>query len=210
MPGLPYYFVGFVMQRLNGYINGLSVRCMKKKTWTKDKIHFNIFVSLIIITQTDVICEQMYKWSIHKQWWPWWDATKCSPSVSALFIYTFVKQWSLKMSSVYSVCCLFETSLPDASVEANSVICEVWSWTTLFLEKDSVSFIRQQCKWIFVSIGVIYILNESWLGISNYVVSATSKAIDQPVHTRRLIRAFASRFHILGVLSYRLNFIWSF
>ena len=33
--------------------------------------------------------------------------------------------------------------------------------------------------------------------ISNNVVCATSKASDQPVHTRSLIRAFASRLSIL-------------
>ena len=33
--------------------------------------------------------------------------------------------------------------------------------------------------------------------ISNNVVSATSKASDQPAHTRSLIRAFASRLSIL-------------
>ena len=38
--------------------------------------------------------------------------------------------------------------------------------------------------------------------ISNNVVCATSKASDQPVHMRSLIRAFASRLNILGVLSY--------
>ena len=34
-------------------------------------------------------------------------------------------------------------------------------------------------------------------GISNNVVCATSKASDQPAHTRSLIRAFASRVSIL-------------
>ena len=34
------------------------------------------------------------------------------------------------------------------------------------------------------------------------VVCATSKASDQPAHTRSLIRAFASRLNILWVLSY--------
>ena len=33
--------------------------------------------------------------------------------------------------------------------------------------------------------------------ISNNVVCATSKASDQPAHMRSLIRAFASRLHIL-------------
>ena len=39
--------------------------------------------------------------------------------------------------------------------------------------------------------------NEPQHEISNNVVSATSKASDQPAHTRSLIRAFASRLNIL-------------
>ena len=46
--------------------------------------------------------------------------------------------------------------------------------------------------------------------ISNNVVWATTKASDQPVHMHSLIRAFASRFSILWVLSYWLNSVWSF
>ena len=46
------------------------------------------------------------------------------------------------------------------------------------------------------------IRNEPVHEISNNVVCATSKASDQPAHTRSLIRAFASRLNILGVLSY--------
>ena len=38
---------------------------------------------------------------------------------------------------------------------------------------------------------------EPVLGISNNVLCATSKASDQPAHTRSLIRAFASRLSIL-------------
>ena len=45
--------------------------------------------------------------------------------------------------------------------------------------------------------------------ISNNVVCATSKASDQPAHTRSLVRAFASRLSILWLLSYWLNTIWS-
>ena len=45
---------------------------------------------------------------------------------------------------------------------------------------------------------------------SNNVVCATSKASDQPAHTRSLIRAFASRSSILWLLNYWLNTIWSF
>ena len=39
----------------------------------------------------------------------------------------------------------------------------------------------------------LYYHNEPVHEISNNVVSATSKASDQPVHTRSLIRAFACR-----------------
>ena len=46
--------------------------------------------------------------------------------------------------------------------------------------------------------------------ISNNVVCETSKASDQPAHTRSLIRAYASRLSILWLLSYWLNTIWSF
>ena len=45
-------------------------------------------------------------------------------------------------------------------------------------------------------------INEPWHRISNNVVCATSKDSDQPAHTRSLIRAFASRLNIPGVLSY--------
>ena len=38
--------------------------------------------------------------------------------------------------------------------------------------------------------------------ISNNLLCATSKASDQPAHTRSLIRAFARRLNILRVLSY--------
>ena len=38
--------------------------------------------------------------------------------------------------------------------------------------------------------------------ISNNLVCATSKASDQPACTRSLIRTFAFRLNILGVLSY--------
>ena len=52
--------------------------------------------------------------------------------------------------------------------------------------------------------------NEPVHEISNNVICATSKASDQPAHTRSLIRAFVSRLSILWLLSYWLNTIWSF
>ena len=46
--------------------------------------------------------------------------------------------------------------------------------------------------------------------ISNNVVCATSKASDQPAHTRSLARAFTSRLGILWLLNYWPNIIWNF
>ena len=46
-----------------------------------------------------------------------------------------------------------------------------------------------------------YVSIEPRHGISKNVVCATSKASDQPAHTRSLIRAFASRMNILRTLT---------
>ena len=48
----------------------------------------------------------------------------------------------------------------------------------------------------------LQLLNEPVHEISNNVVCATSKASDQPSHTRSLIRAFASRLSFLLLFSY--------
>ena len=50
--------------------------------------------------------------------------------------------------------------------------------------------------------------NEPRHEISNNVVCATSKASDQPAHTRSLIRVFACRLDILSLLGYWPNIIW--
>ena len=57
---------------------------------------------------------------------------------------------------------------------------------------------------------ITYSIYEPWHKISNNVVCATSKASDQPAHTRSLIIAFACCLTILWVLSYWLNILWSF
>ena len=44
---------------------------------------------------------------------------------------------------------------------------------------------------------IVVSTNEPWHDVSNNVVCATSKASDQPAHTRSLIRAFACRLNIL-------------
>ena len=55
--------------------------------------------------------------------------------------------------------------------------------------------------WILIN-GDISLPNEPVHEISNNVVSATSKASDKPAHTRSLIRAFACRLNIRGLLCY--------
>ena len=56
---------------------------------------------------------------------------------------------------------------------------------------------HQECHLVLPRIAIHY--NEPWHEISNNVVHvyATSKGSDQPAHTRRLIRGFASRLNIL-------------
>ena len=76
-------------------------------------------------------------------------------------------------------------------------------WQRRWCVKDSACFGSPIWHWSKIS-------NEPWHEISNNVVCATSKASDQPAHTRSLIRAFASRLNILWVLSYWLSIIWSF
>ena len=49
---------------------------------------------------------------------------------------------------------------------------------------------------------LVTVLIEPVHEISNNVVCVTSKATDQPVHTRSLIIAFASHLSILLLLSY--------
>ena len=79
-----------------------------------------------------------------------------------------------------------------------------------------VNFDKQYTGWnAFVLLNILYtlckhlykmyaglLLNEPVHEISINVVCATSKASDQPAHTRSLIRAFASRFSFFLLLSY--------
>ena len=60
----------------------------------------------------------------------------------------------------------------------------------------------QNVKLLEISCCGSYIIIEPMHEISNDVVCATSKGSDQPVHTRSLIRAFASHLSILWLLSY--------
>ena len=53
------------------------------------------------------------------------------------------------------------------------------------------------CNGETILASILSFINKPWHGISNNVVFATSKASDQPAHTRSLIRTFASRLSIL-------------
>ena len=62
----------------------------------------------------------------------------------------------------------------------------------------SVNQLSFYAKFIFPDFGTLCVLSyEPVHEISNNVVRATSKASDQPAHTRSLIRAFASRLSII-------------
>ena len=80
----------------------------------------------------------------------------------------------------------------------------VWSGSTLiattlvFYEWLFILYIRSNFLNTTLQIEVLY---EPVHEISNNVVWATSKASDQPAHTRSLIRAFASRLSILLLIA---------
>ena len=81
-----------------------------------------------------------------------------------------------------------------------------------FLKLSNQTMLYKSCFYVsqhmkFWSLSHVYELRHV---ISNNVVCATSKCSDQPAHTGRLIRAFASRLNILWVLSYWTNIFWSF
>ena len=73
-----------------------------------------------------------------------------------------------------------------------------FSFFTVFLKnRDIISKIKRSKVTDYAAlIGVDYTI-EPVHDISNNVVCATTKASDQPAHTRSLIRAFASRSSIL-------------
>ena len=67
-----------------------------------------------------------------------------------------------------------------------------------------------QAARLWLSYESLLLIYEPRHEISNNLVCATSKDSDKPVHTRRLIRTFASCLNVLWVLSYWQNKIWGF
>ena len=67
--------------------------------------------------------------------------------------------------------------------------------------KTTKMYMYKRMETFFVKQILRYII-EPVHEISNNVVCATSKASDQPAHTRSQIRAFASRLSIPWLLSY--------
>ena len=78
-------------------------------------------------------------------------------------------------------------ALPHGAV-GWSAVCDCGisrSYSLFFLNKSHIVMVRMQN------------INEPRHEISNNVVCATSKASDQPAHTRSLTRAFARRLNML-------------
>ena len=69
--------------------------------------------------------------------------------------------------------------------------------------------VRSDILALYISKAGSFYIIEPVHEISNKMVCATSKASDQPAHTRKLIRAFASRLSIQAVKILTEN-IWSF
>ena len=75
--------------------------------------------------------------------------------------------------------------------------CMKWKYTMLYTHNLGLYWNPVAIYTLVVHLNCMYILFEPVHGISDNVVCATSKASDQPAHTRSLIRAFASRLSIL-------------
>ena len=85
-------------------------------------------------------------------------------------------------------------------------MCVLSSFEITLMRKRELVALLLLSFWCLVTVVHLFFLMVSWIGlqsvfviviISNNVVCATSKATDQPAHTRSLIRAFASRLNIL-------------
>ena len=75
-----------------------------------------------------------------------------------------------------------------------SPLCDVSSWIHCLTINVPVNRYAED---LFHCVVLIPFKSEPRHEVSNNVVGTTSKASDQPAHTRSLIRAFASRLNIL-------------
>ena len=92
---------------------------------------------------------------------------------------------------VYTAAMTSETEILFA--DKNNISCLALELSAF----DSVNYKPKSLDIWFVASASGPLSNEPVHEITNNVVCATSKASDQPAHTRRLIRAFASRLSIL-------------
>ena len=95
-----------------------------------------------------------------------------------------------------------------------SMIIQVLSNSRIFSMHGTFLVIFQvfqdfQSMWEPCLSSLLLIVNHNWAMTWDFQQygMCDQKASDQPAHS--LIRAFASRLNILGLLSYRLNILWS-
>ena len=98
----------------------------------------------------------------------------------------------------------------DGITEVKGKFINYCGFHVTLMKFSKVLFLQVEKQSESVHENAVLITYEPQHDISNNVVCATSKASDQPAHTRSLIRIFASRLNILQMFSYRLNIIWSF
>ena len=108
-----------------------------------------------------------------------------------------LRRWCV-MWRLYSITMMI--FLPTSATHDDKTL--VWK-----LSQNIAKVTYQNCQYLLDFLMKIY---EPWLEISYNVVCVTSKGSEQPVHTRSLFRAIASRLNTLWLLSYWPNIIWSF
>ena len=116
-------------------------------------------------------------------------------------IIAHLVKWEILTARMYRIfITLLSKRWHKSCCKKNNACCELFRLTKciyyLCMCKSSARQ-RMAFRWPADGVSVCLIMFEPVHEISNNMVCATSRASDQPAHTRSLIRAFASRLSIL-------------
>ena len=134
--------------------------------------------------------------------WMHWPARTQLRETMTFFKYCMLWPWRTRIKYLQI------GYIVEFSLRLNVILCNL-SYSYMYVGRLIFILLQRDCLLVIWVITPKLMLFEPRHEISNNVVRATSKASDQPAHTRSLIRAFASRLNIQWVLSYWLNIIWS-
>ena len=151
----------------------------------------------------DVIIFQKFMRIIYSFYPKEWTGRKRFPKMNHFSVWNFVAN-QVKTSS-----CLESRNTLKNVILIFAVFC--WKLEKKVNTVSSKQLFLENVFWLAESIASLSVIAEEDCTTYIYnVVYVTSKGSDQPAHTGRLIRVFASCLNILWLLSYGLIIIWSF